>query len=218
MQDFEKAFIELSTRAGALRFGEFKLKSGRVSPYFFNAGEFCTGAQLATLADCYASKIVASGIQFDGLFGPAYKGIPLVAATAVALAENHAVDVPYTYNRKEAKNHGEGGTLVGAALRGKILILDDVITAGTAIRESLELLQGSPGVEVCGVLVGLDRQERADGGLSAVDALAREAGIPVLSIVAFEHLLDFLSKDGSQTGDSPRILKMMQEYRQKYGA
>ncbi|NNC55036.1 MAG: orotate phosphoribosyltransferase [Pseudomonadales bacterium] len=217
MRDFEQEFIELSTRAGALRFGEFELKSGRVSPYFFNAGEFCTGAQLATLGACYANKIVAAGLQFDGLFGPAYKGIPLVAATAIALSAQHGMDVPYTFNRKEAKTHGEGGTLVGSSLQGRILILDDVITAGTAIRESLALLAHS-GAEVCGVLVGLDRQERSEAGPSAVQALARDAGIAVHSIVGFEHLLDYLSNGGSQLDESPRLLKMMHDYRQKYGA
>lgn len=222
MKDFEQRFIELSLHAGALRFGEFSLKSGRNSPYFFNAGAFCSGAQLAQLAACYADKLIDSGVEFDGLFGPAYKGIPLVAATAMALAERHGRDTPYTFNRKEAKAHGEGGMLVGAPLSGNIVIVDDVITAGTAVRETLGLLRALPGVAVSAVLVGLDRQERSPGEAgkqrSAVQALALEEQVIVHNIVGFEHLLDFLSKQHASDSASPKIIEAMKKYRKEYGA
>lgn len=217
MQDFQSQFIQLCIEAGALRFGEFTLKSGRVSPYFFNAGEFNRGSHLARLGDCYADKIVASGIAFDGLFGPAYKGIPLVAVTAAALATRHGIDMPYTFNRKEAKAHGEGGTLVGSKLDGRILIVDDVITAGTAVREVVELLASQRGVSVAGVVVGLDRQERSDGDYSAIEALKRDFNIEAGSIIGVEHLLEYLSKDSAILADSPKLLLLMKEYRQKYG-
>ncbi|NNL57388.1 MAG: orotate phosphoribosyltransferase, partial [Pseudomonadales bacterium] len=218
MQDFQNRFIELCLTANALRFGEFTLKSGRSSPYFFNAGEFNRGSHLATLGECYAAKIVDSGIAFDSLFGPAYKGIPLVAVTAAALASQHGIDVPYTFNRKEAKAHGEGGNLVGAELRGRILIVDDVITAGTAVREVIKMLGGHSGVSTAGVLVGLDRQERSQGELSAVEALQTEFTIAVESIIGVEHLLEYLSKDTANLANSPKLIARMQEYRQKYGS
>src|SRR5690554_595163 len=157
IESYQQAFIEQAIASEALGFGEFTLKSGRVSPYFFNAGRFCSGAALATLGRCYADAIVASGMAFDVLFGPAYKGISLAAVTAYALAERHGRDMPYAYNRKEKKDHGEGGSLVGAPLRGRVLIIDDVITAGTAIREAMDMIEGA-GAEVAGVAIGLDRQ------------------------------------------------------------
>jgi len=217
MQNFQTEFINLCIAANALRFGEFTLKSGRISPYFFNAGEFNRGLQLAQLGECYAAKIVESGIQFDGLFGPAYKGIPLVAVTAAALATSHNIDVPYTFNRKEAKTHGEGGELVGSELHGRVLIVDDVITAGTAVREVINLLNHYPGAETAGVLVGLDRQECSAGELSAVEALAQDFDIEVASIIGVEHLLEYLSKEAESVVDSSKILATMRQYRQQYG-
>src|SRR5574337_2078112 len=189
MQDYQCEFLDFALRRGVLRFGEFTLKSGRQSPYFFNAGLFNSGAALAALGRFYAQAIVASGMRFDMLFGPAYKGIPLVAVTAAALAEHHGRDLPWCFNRKETKDHGEGGQLVGAPLAGRVLIVDDVITAGTAVRESLALIRAA-GATPAGVLVALDRQERGQGELSATQELAREHGVPVFAIVGLADLME----------------------------
>jgi orotate phosphoribosyltransferase len=213
MQEYQTAFIELARKCDVLKFGEFSLKSGRVSPYFFNAGAFSSGNALATLGRCYAQCIINSGLSFDVLLGPAYKGIPLAAATAIALADHHGRDVPFAYNRKEAKDHGEGGTLVGAPLRGKVLVIDDVITAGTAVREVIRLLQDT-GAELAGVVIGLDRQERGVGDLSAVQDVERSHGVPVLSIINIGHLIDYLGKEGRGPQGA---LAAMQRYRERYG-
>jgi orotate phosphoribosyltransferase len=213
MHDYKQAFIELALARGALRFGSFTLKSGRESPYFFNAGLFNTGAALAELGSCYADAIVGAGLEFDVLFGPAYKGIPLATATAVALAGRHGRDVPWVFNRKEAKNHGEGGNLVGAPLAGRVLIVDDVITAGTAIRESIGIIRGA-GAEPCGVLLALDRQERGQGERSAVQEVEQELGLPVTSIICLADLLADLER---RDGGRPDRVAALREYRQRYG-
>lgn len=213
MQAYQTTFIELARECDVLKFGEFSLKSGRVSPYFFNAGAFSSGRALATLGRCYAQCIVDSGLSFDILLGPAYKGIPLAAATAIALADHHGRDVPFAYNRKEAKDHGEGGTLVGAPLRGRVLVIDDVITAGTAVREVIRLLQDN-GADLAGVVIGLDRQERGVGALSAVQDVERSHGVPVLSIINMGHLVDYLENEGS---GPPGALAAMRAYRERYG-
>jgi len=213
MHDYQKAFIELARRAEALKFGSFTLKSGRVSPYFFNAGAFASGGALAALGRCYAHCIVQAGLKFDVLLGPAYKGIPLAVAAAVALAEHHALDVPFAYNRKEAKLHGEGGTLVGAPLRGRVLVIDDVITAGTAVREVIAMIHDA-GADLAGVVIGLDRQERGAGERSAVQELEHSHGVPVLSIVNIGHIIDYLAAaDHAPQG----ALDAMRQYRERYG-
>jgi len=213
MQPYQTEFIELARQSEVLKFGQFTLKSGRVSPYFFNAGAFSTGAALAALGRCYAQAIVRSGIRFDVLLGPAYKGIPLAAATAIALANDHALDVPFAYNRKEAKDHGEGGVMVGAPLKGRILVIDDVITAGTAVREVITLIEGAGG-KLAGVAIGLNRQERGAGELSAIQELEETYAIPVLSIIAMDHIIDYLTA----ANDSPDgALRAMQDYRERYG-
>lgn len=211
MHPYQQTFIELALAREALQFGEFTLKSGRVSPYFFNAGRFCSGAALLELGRCYAAALSTAGIAFDVLFGPAYKGIPLVATTACALAEQHGRDVPYVYNRKEAKDHGEGGTLVGAPLHGRALIIDDVITAGTAVREVIDIIRQA-GAEPAGVVIGLDRCERGRSELSAIQEVERDYGIPVLSIISLDHILQFLERQG----DTAR-LQRVREYRAQYG-
>jgi orotate phosphoribosyltransferase len=212
MQDYQKAFIELARRHDVLKFGEFTLKSGRVSPYFFNAGAFASGGALAELGRCYADRIVDAGVEFDVLLGPAYKGIPLAAATAIALSDRHGRDVPFAYNRKEAKAHGEGGVLVGAPLTGRVLVIDDVITAGTAVREVIDMIAGA-GAELAGVAIGLNRQERGAGSLSAIQEIEQQHGIPVLSIVDMSHIIDYLEAEGGPEG----ALAAMREYRGKYG-
>ncbi|MCR9185477.1 MAG: orotate phosphoribosyltransferase [Halieaceae bacterium] len=213
MNAYQQEFIELARRHDVLKFGEFTLKSGRVSPYFFNAGAFASGAALATLGRCYAQSIVQAGIEFDVLLGPAYKGIPLAAATAVALADHHGRDVPFAYNRKEAKTHGEGGMLVGAPLQGRVLVIDDVITAGTAVREVIGMIEAA-GARLAGVAIGLDRQERGTGAASAIQELEREQGTPVLSIINMGHIIDYLQAAGdAYTG----VLTAMRAYRQRYG-
>lgn len=211
MQPYQQRFIELAIAQQALTFGEFTLKSGRVSPYFFNAGKFCSGAALRQLARCYAETLQASGVHFDVLFGPAYKGIPLAAATACALAELFSIDLPYSYNRKEAKDHGEGGTLVGAKLQGRVLIIDDVITAGTAVREVMSLIR-DVGAEPVGVLIGLNRQERGRGELSAIQEVERDYGIPVFSIISLADILDYLRVQGATAN-----FDSVQKYRDQYG-
>jgi orotate phosphoribosyltransferase len=213
MHAYQREFIQLARECDVLKFGEFTLKSGRVSPYFFNAGAFSRGGALATLGRCYAQRIVESGLEYDVLLGPAYKGIPLGAATAVALADHHGVDVQFAYNRKEAKSHGEGGVLVGAPLQGRVLVIDDVITAGTAVREVIAMISGA-GAELAGVVIGLDRKERGTGELSAVDEVQRTHGAPVISIITMDHIIDYLAEAG---GASAPILAAMREYREHYG-
>ncbi|TDG15703.1 orotate phosphoribosyltransferase [Seongchinamella unica] len=212
MQAYQTEFIELAKEYEVLRFGEFTLKSGRISPYFFNAGAFDSGRALAALGRCYANRIAASGIEFDVLLGPAYKGIPLATATAVALANEHGVDVPFAYNRKEAKAHGEGGVLVGAPLQGRVLVIDDVITAGTAVREVIAMIEGA-GARLAGVAIGLNRQERGEGELSAIQELEKTYGVPVLSIIDMSHIIAYLE----QTGESADALEKMKAYRNRYG-
>lgn len=191
MKAFQIEFIEFALSRQVLKFGSFTLKSGRTSPYFFNAGLFNTGGDLAKLGRFYAAAVQDSGIEFDVLFGPAYKGIPIATTTAVALAEHHQRDVPYCFNRKEAKTHGEGGSLVGSPLQGRILLVDDVITAGTAIRESMQIIQAQ-GADLAGVLIALDRQERGQGELSAIQEVERDFGTKVVSIIGLNDLINYL--------------------------
>jgi orotate phosphoribosyltransferase len=205
------SFIDLCLELGVLRFGQFKLKSGRTSPYFFNAGLFKTGRALAELGRNYAQAIKSASIECDVLFGPAYKGIPLVATTAVALADHHGRDVPWAFNRKEAKDHGEGGTIVGSQLAGRVLIVDDVITAGTAIRESIEIIRAA-GATPIGVLLALDRQERGQGARSAVQEVEQELGLPVTSIIKLTDLI----KHVEARGDTAQ-LDALRGYRAQYG-
>ena len=212
MQDYQKEFLEFALDVGVLRFGEFTLKSGRISPYFFNAGLFNTGAALARLGRYYARAIEDSGIPFDVLYGPAYKGIPLAAVTAAALYEQHDRDVAYAFNRKEAKGHGEGGVIVGHALEGRILIIDDVISAGTSVRESMDIIE-QQGAQPAGVIIALDRQEKGQGELSAIQEVERDYNIPVASIVQLDDLAAFLA----EKGDAPQQLAAIQKYREKYG-
>ncbi len=212
MQAFQTDFLRLAVDCGVLRFGEFTLKSGRISPYFFNAGLFNTGHALAALGRHYAQTIVNSGIGFDLLFGPAYKGIPLAAVTAAALADQHDLDVPYAFNRKEAKAHGEGGNIVGAALSGRILIIDDVITAGTAIREAVQIIRAA-GAEVAGIVIALDRGERGRGSVSAVREAEQSLGVTVASIVHLDELIEFISKDATLS----QHLDAVRTYRDRYG-
>lgn len=204
MQDFKQRFFELALGKGNLRFGQFTLKSGRVSPYFFNAGGFDDGRSLGALAECYADAIVDSGVGFDMLFGPAYKGIPLAAATAVALNEKHGRNVSYAYNRKEAKDHGEGGIVVGAPLAGQVLIIDDVVSAGTSARESIELIEGS-GAKVAGVAIALDRQECGTGERSATQELSQAHGIPCIAIATLEDLIRFLEEAAQRDGRGDKM-------------
>ncbi|MGV8864608.1 MAG: orotate phosphoribosyltransferase [Pseudomonas sp.] len=212
MQAYQRDFIRFAIDRGVLRFGEFTLKSGRTSPYFFNAGLFNSGSALAQLGRFYAQAVVESGISFDVLFGPAYKGIPLAATTAVALAEHHQLDLPWCFNRKEAKAHGEGGSLVGAPLEGNVLIIDDVITAGTAIREVMQIIKDQ-GAKAAGVLIALNRQERGNGELSAIQEVERDFGIPVISIVSLNQVLQFLADDPQLK----QYLPAVEAYRAQYG-
>jgi len=213
MHEFQQEFIEFAIRGQVLRFGDFTLKSGRHSPYFFNMGLFNTGKSIAYLGRCYAETIQRAGIPYDMLFGPAYKGIPLAVGTAIALAERHGHDVPYSFNRKEAKDHGEGGMTVGAALTGKVLIIDDVISAGTSVAESITLIQ-SAGALAAGVLIALDRQERGLGAISAIREVEQRHGIPVISIVRLDDVEIYLAgQPGMETA-----LARMQAYRAQYGA
>ena len=213
MIPYQTDFIELAREYDVLKFGEFTLKSGRTSPYFFNAGAFNSGRALARLGRCYARRIVDSELEFDVLLGPAYKGIPLATTTAVALSEHHGMDIPFAYNRKEAKSHGEGGVLVGAPLAGRVLVIDDVITAGTAVREVIGMIEAA-GARVAGVAVGLNRQERGTGALSAIQELEREYSIPVLSIIDMSHIIDYLEAGGDGMAGP---LQAMKEYRDSYG-
>ncbi|MDX1697462.1 MAG: orotate phosphoribosyltransferase [Thiohalobacterales bacterium] len=212
MKDYQHEFIEFAIGAGVLRFGEFTLKSGRTSPYFFNAGLFNTGEHLARLGRSYARAIVDSGIGFDVLFGPAYKGIPLAAAAAIALADHHSTNVPWCFNRKEAKDHGEGGNLVGAPLDGRVLVIDDVITAGTAIRESVDIIQAA-GAQLAGVVIALDRQERGQGARSAIQEAEENLGIRVSSIVKLENLLEYLRAQAGREAE----LAGIEAYRDQFG-
>lgn len=212
MKDYQKEFIEFALEKQVLKFGEFTLKSGRTSPYFFNAGLFNTGRDLARLGRFYAAALQDSGIDFDVLFGPAYKGIPIATTTAVALADHHDSDVPYCFNRKEKKDHGEGGTLVGSALEGKIMLVDDVITAGTAIRESMEIIAAN-GADLSGVLIALDRQEKGKAELSAIQEVERDFNTQVISIVKLADLITYLE----QKGDMSEHLASVKAYRDQYG-
>jgi len=206
-------FIEFLLQAGVLKLGQFTLKSGRVSPYFFNAGEINTGIQISQLARAYAATIANSTIGYDVMFGPAYKGIPLVATTAMALAEFHQIDVPFVYNRKEKKDHGEGGRTVGAELKGKVLIVDDVITAGTAVREAIQLIKAQ-GAEPTGIIVALDRMEKGQGKQSAIQEIEHEFGIPVISIITLNDIIDYLAEREHEYAE---ILNAMRQYRSQYG-
>ncbi|EOG7616868.1 orotate phosphoribosyltransferase [Vibrio cholerae] len=212
MKAYQREFIEFALEKQVLKFGEFILKSGRKSPYFFNAGLFNTGRDLARLGRFYAAALVDSGIEFDVLFGPAYKGIPIATTTAVALADHHDVDTPYCFNRKEAKDHGEGGNLVGSKLEGRVMLVDDVITAGTAIRESMELIQANK-ADLAGVLVAIDRQEKGKGELSAIQEVERDFGCAVISIVSLTDLITYLEQQGNNT----EHLEAVKAYRAQYG-
>lgn len=212
MQNYQRDFIQLAIKHQALCFGEFTLKSGRISPYFFNAGRFQTGSALAELGRFYAAAIKAARIDFDVVFGPAYKGIPLAATTAIALADHFQHDLPYCYNRKEAKDHGEGGTLVGAPLHGKVLIVDDVITAGTAVREVMSIIKAA-GAEPAAVLIGLNRQEKGQGKLSAIQEVEQTFNIPVVSIIRLNDIISYLETQEDQQGMVSRI----RDYRTAYG-
>jgi len=217
MQNHQLTFIDLALERDALRFGSFKLKSGRESPYFFNAGMFSDGEAAATLGQCYAAALIGSGIEFDMLFGPAYKGIPLVTATAIALSEQHHRNVPYAFNRKEAKDHGEGGSIVGSPLRGRVVVIDDVITAGTAIRQSLDIIRGAQ-AEPVAVALALDRQERGQGALSAVQELETQHGLKCVSVVTLADLIEALATpaDG-RVRISAEQLTSLRAYRERYG-
>lgn len=213
MQEYQCKFIELALSRGVLKFGTFTLKSGRQSPYFFNAGGFCTGDDLYTLGSCYAHALVDSKISFDVLFGPAYKGIPLACATAMALSAEHGINVPWCFNRKEAKDHGEGGNLVGSPLKGDIMLIDDVITAGTAIRESDAIIKAN-GANFKAALIALNRKEKGKGDESAIDEAKRTLGIEIVSIVSFDDLVTFIEQDKALKEHLPAML----QYREQYGA
>ncbi len=212
MQAYQQEFLDFAIDIGVLRFGEFTLKSGRVSPYFFNSGLFNTGVSLARLGRYYAQAIISSGIEFEMIYGPAYKGIPLAASLAIALADKHNRDVPYCFNRKEAKDHGEGGVIVGASLKGRVLIIDDVISAGTSVRESVDIIRAA-GATPAGVVIALDRQERGQGETSAIQEVKKDFGLQVTSIVRLQELAEFLNAKGSQT----KALKAIESYRAQYG-
>jgi orotate phosphoribosyltransferase len=212
MQGYKSEFIELALEIGVLKFGQFKLKSGRISPYFFNSGLFNTGYALAKLGRYYAAAANTSAMAFDMLFGPAYKGIPLVTLTAAALAEHHGRDVPFCFNRKEAKDHGEGGLIVGAPMSGRVLIVDDVITAGTAIRESIDIITRAGGTAV-GVLLALDRREKGTGELSAVQEVEQQYGLRVTSIINLDDLIAHLEGNGQYS----QFLPLVADYRSRYG-
>jgi orotate phosphoribosyltransferase len=212
LQDNKKRFIQLAIENDVLRFGEFTLKSGRTSPYFFNAGLFNSGKALAELGACYAKVIIDQALEFDVLFGPAYKGIPLAAAIAVALSTEHGIDKPYAFNRKEAKDHGEGGSLVGADVHGNVLIVDDVITAGTAIREAVDIIAAEGG-QTSSILIALDRQERGQGKLSAIQEVQQDFGVSVHSIITMADLIAYIQTDENYS----QHLDAMQAYRDQYG-
>ena len=212
MHDFQREFIEIALEHEVLRFGEFTLKSGRTSPYFFNAGLFNTGERLAGLGRSYAAAIDRSGLEFDVLLGPAYKGIPIASAAAVQLANHFDRDVPWCFNRKEPKDHGEGGLIVGSPLAGRVLVVDDVITAGTAIREVMEVIEAE-GAQVSGILVAVDRQERGNGELSAIQEVERDFGVSVLSIITLGQIIEYVE----ETGQHAEHLEAIRSYREEYG-
>jgi len=212
MQDYQKEFLDFAIDVGVLRFGKFTLKSGRVSPYFFNSGLFNTGASLARLGRYYAQAVVASGIEFDMIYGPAYKGIPLASTLAIALADHHSRDVPYCFNRKEAKTHGEGGIIVGSELQGRVLIIDDVISAGTSVRESVDIINIA-GASTAGVVIALDRQERGQSDTSAIQEVEQDYGLNVANIVNLDNLVEYLDCSTDKTDD----LSAIQKYREQYG-
>ncbi|XBS69921.1 orotate phosphoribosyltransferase [Acerihabitans sp. KWT182] len=212
MKDYQREFIEFALNKKVLKFGEFTLKSGRKSPYFFNAGLFNTGRDLALLGRFYAAALVDSGIDFDLVFGPAYKGIPIAAATVVALAEHYERDVPYCFNRKEAKDHGEGGSLVGSPLQGNVMLVDDVITAGTAIRESMEIIAAHQAT-LAGVLISLDRREKGRGEISAIQEVERDYLCPVLAIITLDDLIDYLEEKNEMADH----LAAVRAYQRQYG-
>jgi orotate phosphoribosyltransferase len=218
VRDYQRQFLELALARQALLFGEFTLKSGRVSPYFFNAGLFSDGVSIATLGACYAGALVQSGLQFDMLFGPAYKGIPLVTATAMALAEHHQRNVPWAFNRKEAKDHGESGLVVGSPVAGRVAIVDDVITAGTAIRESIELILQA-GAQPVAIVLALDREERGQAERSAVQDLTAAYGLRCITILTLSELIAALEAAGAGPSGAPSAeqLAAMRSYRLKYG-
>ena len=211
MEQYQKDFVDFTLETGVLKFGEFTLKSGRISPYFFNAGLFNTGSHLSELGKFYAQAIEASDLKFDVLFGPAYKGIPLASAASIALNDSFNRNIPYSFNRKEAKDHGEGGSIVGHPLEGDVLIIDDVITAGTAIHEAQEIIQSS-GATAKGVIVALDRQEKGKGELSAIQEVEKVFGIRVLSIISLTHIIDYL-----KSNNDSKILTQIESYRSQYG-
>lgn len=212
MQNYQREFLDFAIASGVLRFGEFTLKSGRLSPYFFNSGLFDSGGSIAHLGRCYAAALQNSSITYDMLFGPAYKGIPLAVATSIALADHHQRDIPYAFNRKEAKKHGEGGTTVGAPLTGRVMIIDDVISAGTSVRESVEIIKGA-GALPAGVIIALDRQERGTGTLSAIQEVEQTHGIRVVSIVDLGSLIQYLSLRPEMV----ESLEKIKHYQQQYG-
>ncbi|MFT6268093.1 MAG: orotate phosphoribosyltransferase [Alphaproteobacteria bacterium] len=212
MQDYKREFVAFAIKRKVLRFGDFTLKSGRVSPYFFNAGLFNTGKDLAKLGGFYAAALNAEGVEFDVLFGPAYKGIPVATATAIAMANNYGEDIPYCFNRKEVKKHGEGGNLVGSELKGRIMLVDDVITAGTAIRESMQIIEANEAL-LAGVLIALDRQEKGQGTLSAVQEIERDYSTRVLSIVTLSDVVEYLKAEH----DSGDAIASIKRYRETYG-
>ncbi len=212
MQPYQQQFIEFILSIGVLRFGEYKLKSGRLSPYFFNSGKFNTGVALSKLGEYYAQALISSGIEFNGLYGPAYKGIPIVTATAIALANENEMDVPYSFNRKEAKDHAEGGVIVGAPLAGNLVIMDDVISAGSSIVESVQQIEASEAT-ASGVVIALDREERGEGEQSAVQQLEQQLGLPIISIITLSDLMEYLQHT---PGLEPHLEKMFR-YRQTYG-
>lgn len=212
MLDYQKQFIQYSLDCGVLKFGEFQLKSGRTSPYFFNTGLFNTGAQLAKLGQFYAQALIHSGLKVDILYGPAYKGIPLVSAASIAYAQMQDSDIPFAFNRKEAKDHGEGGNLVGAPLKGNVLILDDVITAGTSVRESVVIIHDA-GATPAGVLIALDRQEKGEHDISAIQEVSQRYDMPVISIIALEHIIEFIESDDVYRTN----ISAIREYQRQYG-
>lgn len=212
MKQYQQEFLDFAINNNVLQFGEFTLKSGRLSPYFFNFGLFQTGSSLAKLGDYYAQSIIDSGLKFDMLFGPAYKGIPLVAVIAATLYEKHGIDYPYAYNRKEVKDHGEGGNIVGAPLEGKILVVDDVISAGTAIREAAEIVKGNNAI-MAGIAISLDRQEKGQAEISAVQEVEEAYNISVIHIIGLDNVIQHIKS----TANNPALLNQIDLYRKKYG-